>query len=494
MRAAEVFVLENAAWPALLVNDAGTILRRNQAAARVFGQALEGQAPLLTAIWAPENGTTPEQFIAQWERSPSATAPLKLRVKGGTVQTFQVSICSFQRDTQRFLVFQLLSETDARSTDANLAQRQKLEVALQLARSVSLDFNNALTSILGYTSLVLSQMEPDNPWRHLLVEVEKSAARAAEIANDLGTFSRQEKETRPQAGGNLNSVLQRSVDVFRNSDAKKLNWVMQLERRLFVVRFDEAKLQQAFVKVIENAVQAVPPGGRITLVTRNVDLKQETQDRELRLAPGTYVCAEISDNGTGIPPDVLPRVFEPFFTTKKAQGHRGLGLALVYGIAANHGGGVSISSHVNVGTSVRLYLPAEPRVVFDTVISHRDLKGTETILMVDDEDLLLSMGETILSSYGYRVLTASSGQRALELFSQHVKEIALVITDLVMPTMSGRELAENIHRVSPETPVLFTSGFVRPQNQNDELTYLQKPFTSQDLLIKIKTVLSGTIS
>ena len=155
---------------------------------------------------------------------------------------------------------------------------------------------------------------------------------------------------------------------------------------------------------------------------------------------------------------------------------------------------VRVGDCVTARATVREIVAEKRRVVFDTVMSHRDLKGTETILMVDDEDLLLSMGETILSSYGYRVLTANSGQRALELFNQNANEIDLVITDLVMPTMSGRELAENIHRASPETPILYTSGFVRPQNQDDELTYLQKPFTSQDLLIKIKTVLSGSIS
>ena len=415
MKLDDVFALENAGWPALLVNN-GTILRANQAAVKTFGQALEGQAPLLSAIWAPENSSTAELFLAHWERSPAPNVPLKLRVKGGGIHNFSASICAFSKDGQKFLIFQLFSEVAAADAKApgiemGLAQKQKLECALQLARTVSLDFNNALTSILGYTSLVLSQMEPGNPWRHLLVEVEKSAAKAAEIASDLGTFSRQEKETRAQSSGNLNAILQRSVDIFRNADPKKISWTIQFERRLFAAKLDEAKVQQAFVKVLENAVQAVATNGSISVVTRNVDLNTATQDRELRLAPGTYVCIEISDNGTGISPDVLPRVFEPFFTTKKAEGHRGLGLALVYGIITNHGGGVAISSQPNVRTSVRLYLPAESKVVFDSSLSFRDLKGSQTILMVDDEDLLLVMGQTILSAYGYRVLTANSGQR-----------------------------------------------------------------------------------
>jgi two-component system cell cycle sensor histidine kinase/response regulator CckA len=498
MKSDEVFTLENAGWPALLVNEACTILRSNQTARKLFGQALEGAAPLLGTIWAPENGPAPEQFLAQWERSPAATVSLKFRVKGGGISSFSVSICSFHKDEQRFFNFQLLPDWSFAGdhkgppTDFTLAQKHKLDVALQLARTVSLDFNNALTSILGYTSLILSQMEANNPWRHLLVEVEKSASKAAEIANDLGTFSYQEKTARTQASGNLNSTVQRSTDIFRSSTASRITWSVQLERKLFTTKFDEAKLQQAFVKILENANEAIATEGRITVQTRNVELSQGTQDRDLRLAPGTYVCVEFSDSGTGIPADILSRIFEPFFTTKKAAGHRGLGLALVYGIVTNHGGGVAVSSQSGVGTSVRVYLPADKKIVQDSPLSSQDLNGSETILMVDDEDLLLTMGKTILSAYGYKVLTANSGQKALEVFSKQNPRVDLVITDLVMPAMSGRELAEHIRRLSPETPILCTSGFVRSAGQDEQMSYLQKPFTSHELLLKVKTILAGT--
>ncbi|MBC8094574.1 MAG: response regulator [Akkermansiaceae bacterium] len=500
MKLDEVFALDSAGWPALLVNDGCTILRSNQTARKLFGSALEGSAQLLGAIWAPENGPAAEQFLAQWERSPAATVSLKFRVKGGGISSFSASICSFTKDEQRYFIFQLLpdwsfaGDPKGLPTDFTLAQKHKLDVALQLARTVSLDFNNALTSILGYTSLILSQMEPNNPWRHLLVEVEKSASKAAEIANDLGTFSRQDKEPRAQASGNLNSIVQRSTELLRNGTTKQITWSVQLERKLFSAKFDEAKMQQAFMKVLENANDAIETTGRITVQTRNVELSQGTQDRDLRLAPGTYVCIELSDSGAGIPADILPRIFEPFFTTKKASGHRGLGLALVYGIVTNHGGGVAVSSQSGVGTSVRVYLPAEKRIVQDSGANNQDLNGTQTILMVDDEDILLTMGKTILGAYGYKVLTANSGQKALDIFSKQEPRVDLVITDMVMPAMSGRELAEHIHRQSPETPILCTSGFVRPSNQADDVGYLQKPFTSHELLAKVKAVLAGNIS
>ena len=501
MKADAAFALEHAGWPALLVDAAGRVWRANAAAKQLFGPALQGEAPRLAALWAPGASGSAEQFLVAWERSPAPALTLKLRGKEGALLELPASVCAFTQDEQKFFLFQFPAEpagghpqaAKAPAGDTALAQKQKLECALQLARTVALDFNNALTSILGHTSLVLSQMEPNHPWRVSLVEVEKSAAKAAEIANDLGTFSRQEKENRPQAAGNLNLLVQRSVEFLQqNAGPARVTWNLQLERKLLAAKFDEAKMQQAFIKILENSLQALREGeGRITVQTRNIELTQATQDRNVQLAPGAYVCAEFSDNGTGIEPEVLPRIFEPFFTTKRSP-HRGLGLAWVYGIVTNHGGGVAVSSQPGAGASVRVYLPAEKTVVRTPgLASEQDLRGKETILMVDDEDLLLTMGQTILSAYGYQVLTANSGPKALELLAKGQPPVDLVITDLVMPVMSGRELVEKIREFAPTLRVLCTSGYVRPAGQGSEVPYLQKPFTSQELLLKVKASLRG---
>jgi signal transduction histidine kinase/CheY-like chemotaxis protein len=498
MKSEAVFVLEHAGWPALLVDGSGTIHHATEAAVKTFGPALEGASPRLSALWPPDNDSTVEQFLAQWERAPAASTELRLRIKGGSVHAFNASICAFSGDAQKFFVIQLLPETAASAGDArgqspelSLVQKQKLECALQLARTVSLDFNNALTSILGHTSLLLGQMEPNHPWRVSLMEVEKSAAKAAEIANDLGAFSRQEKEPRSQATGNLNSILQRSVEVLQKSKNRRIEWTLQLERKLFATKFDEAKIQQAFVKVLENAVQAIEDSGRILIQSHNVELREPGQDQDLQLGAGTYVCIETTDDGCGIAPDVLPRIFEPFFTTKKEGNHRGLGLAWVYGIVTNHGGGVAVSSKESVGTSVRIYLPAEKKIARDSTADSSNLNGTQTVLMVDDEDLLLTMGQTVLSAFGYTVLTANSGQKALEILAENTSQVDLLITDMVMPTMSGRELVEHAQRLSPHTRIMCTSGFVRPSGESDDAIYLQKPYTSQDLLVKVKSALSN---
>jgi two-component system, cell cycle sensor histidine kinase and response regulator CckA len=497
MKSDVAFALENAGWPALLVDAAGTICRANAAAVSIFGAALGGEAPGLSVVWAPENSSTVDQFLTQWERSAVPMVLLKFREKGGRTLGYLTSVCSFTRDGQQYFVLQLLREgvagaPEARptGTDPGQALKQKLECALQLARTVALDFNNALTSILGHTSLVLSKMEANHPWRDSLIEVEKSASKAAEIANDLGTFSRQEKEARAQASGNLNVLLQRTVEFFRqNAGPEPVAWTLQLDRKLFAAKFDEAKMQQAFMKIIENALQALRTHGRVTLQTRNIELAEPTQDRNARLAAGAYVCVEIIDNGCGIEPEVLPRLFEPFFTTKRGANHRGLGLAWVYGIVTNHGGGVAISSQPGTGTSVRVYLPAEKQIVPDHGLASDDLRGDQTILMVDDEDLLLTMGKMILSSYGYRVVTANGGQKALEILARKDTSVDLVITDLVMPAMSGRELVEHIRRLTPAMRIICTSGYVWPAGQESNGAYLQKPFTSQELLLKVKQAL-----
>ena len=505
------FFLQNADWPALLVRKDGKILRANLAAVRAFGSAIEKADGTLDKIWSPQNPDSSRQFL----NLPPAEKPgsLKFNLKSGLPGVFQAQLCVTASDDSRLL--QLLaplpsepSSAPAKSAgaksaaaaapapaavEASLAHKQKLDCALQLARSIALDFNNALTSILGHTSLLLSKAEADHPWRNSLAEIEKSAAKAAEIANDLAAFSRQEKDSRTHVSGNLNTLLDRTVEAFQASLQTPIILSRQFERKLFTSNFDEAKMQQALVKILENAVESIKAEGKITVQTRNVELTEPTQDRTAKLTPGKYVCVEVTDTGQGIAADVMPRIFEPFFTTKGAR-HRGLGLAWVYGIVTNHGGGVAVSSQPNAGTAVRLYLPATARIAREVPSSPADLSGTQTILFVDDEDLLLTMGQMVLSSFGYTVLTANSGAKALEIFAQAKKRIDLVITDLVMPNMSGRELTEQILRAAPGTRVLWSSGYVRPASEAAESPeherYLQKPFTSQDLLRKVKQVLS----
>ncbi|HEX4122132.1 MAG TPA: ATP-binding protein [Verrucomicrobiae bacterium] len=490
----EEFLLLNADWPCLLVHIHGRVMRVNRAAIRAFGSAIEKDGNL-GMIWSPQNPDSAQHFL----NMPPHEEPMsiKLQLKSGLPGQYQAQSCVTAGET--ICLIQLFKPMAAEAAptaakaapamDAGLAHKQKLDCALQLARSVALDFNNALTSILGHASLLLGKAEPGHPWRNSLTEIEKSAAKAAEIANDLAAFSRQEKDSRVQVAGNLNTLLERTVEALQSSMQKPITLTMQLERKLFTASFDEAKMQQAVVKILENAVESISGQGKINVQTNNLELTEPTQDRTAKLTPGNYVCVEITDSGGGIAAEVMPRIFEPFFTTKGTR-HRGLGLAWVYGIVTNHGGGVAVSSQPDSGTVVRVYLPANRRIVRDAPVSATDLSGTQTILFVDDEDLLLTMGQMVLSSFGYTVLTANSGQKALEIFTKSKKKIDLVITDLVMPNMSGRELTEHIVKAEPKTRILWSSGYLRSADSQEGERYLQKPFTSQDLLRKVKQVLS----
>src|SRR5262245_24200508 len=330
------FGLDNAAWPAFVVDGLGNVRHANEAAVSTFGAVLEGEPALSSSIWSPEMDLTPEQFLAKTERSSLPMMQLKFRVKAGGTARFNSYVCPLHHAGEKFFLFQAMRDasvlggegdavydsveavqkkfesgdtvlrTGAFSFEASAAQRQKLECALQLARTVSLDFNNALTSVLGHTSLVLGKMEPNHPWRQSLMEVERSAQKAAEIAQALAAFSRQEKDAHAQTPGNLNTALSRAVESFQRPGSPRIIWTFHLEKKLFTVNFDEAKMQQAFVKILENAVEAVGSEGRITVRSHNQSLDEPVKSPAVQLAAGHYVCVEFADNGCGILPAVLP--------------------------------------------------------------------------------------------------------------------------------------------------------------------------------------------
>lgn len=522
------FLLEQAGWPAFLVDGTGRILRWSDGALPVFGRLLQPNCTFGKAFWVPENPEGLDGFLAGCRSGEGVPLVAKLKIPAGQTRDFTLIGNALPEDQGQGFIIQCLppppkpvsapvpappavaaapaapsgnttflsavaSGTAAPGTggDSGFILKQKLDCALQLTRTVAIDFNNALTSILGHTSLVLSRLEQNSPWRNSLVEIEKSAARAAEVAADLAGFSRVDREAKPLPTGNLNDLARRAVEMFRSPSRPGLGWELTLEQRPYATAYDEAKMQQAFVKMLENAVQATPDGGRIAVMTRNCDFQEVFQDGTVKIPAGGYVCFEVSDTGCGITQEVLPRIFEPFFTTKKNPPHRGLGLAWVYGIATNHGGFVTVSSTVGRGTSVRLYLPTTRRSVRDEEVRLEELVGTETILVVDDEELLLTMMEVVLGAYGYKVISANSGAKALDIVGKSTEPIHLVVTDLVMPQMSGREFVEKLKVIKPAARVLYASGYTRTASGLPEELYIQKPFTSQSLVRKVKAMLTS---
>jgi two-component system, cell cycle sensor histidine kinase and response regulator CckA len=514
MRSDFVFALENAPWPALVLNDSAMIVRANSSAAAMFAGVTEAGGSSAASFWSQENDSTMEVFLARLERSQVFPLPLKLRIKEGSTAVFESHVSSFSRDGQRFYLFQAFrgaasqgAQPGARfqsgsaeagkpqslradAAESQQAMRHKLECALQLSRSVAMDLNNVLTSILGHTSMLLDRLERDHPWIRSLLEIEKAAEKAASVASDLARFSRQEKEA-AQRAGNLNDIVRNAVETFRTMPASGalVTWNLQLEPNVFAVSADETKVQQAITKILQNAIEALSGQGEVTIRTSNCDAAESRTDGNTLLPAGLYVCVECRDSGPGIPQDILPRVFEPFFSTKQAPAHRGLGLAWVYGIVTNHGGRVAISSDLGRGTVVRLYLPAQKKVIRDLALQGVELIGTQAILVIDDEELVLGMLETVLSSFGYRVVTASTAEVGVELFSLNAGQIDLVITELVMPGKNGRELIGELRHLSPSVPIICSSGHLRPSGLDEDVFYLTKPYSSLDLLRKVKQAL-----
>jgi two-component system, cell cycle sensor histidine kinase and response regulator CckA len=509
------FNLDNAGWPAFVVDNSGMIRRANPASVQQLGTVMEGESALAASIWSPDNELTAEEFLARMERSSTPVTRLSFRVKGGATTWFGAYVCAYAGDGRKYFLFQLLPLAGQKSDrptpgspgaesgtgldagagrgesitgEAALVHKQKLDCALQLTRTLAHDFNNALTGILGHTSLILDQLDTDNPWRQSLIEVEKFAQRAAETAQDLAEFSSPEKDSSRATSGNINRLVRHAVQPFQKAAAAGIEWVMQLERTPAEVHGDEAKLQQAFVRIIENAVEAVGDSGQISVRTLNHAFSHPVISQSVQLPAGRYVSLEVTDTGPGIPSPILTRVFEPFFTTKPAP-HRGLGLAWVYGIVTNHGGVVAITSPPGQGTTVRIFLPAQEQTVTDQPTQVTELRGGETVLVVDDEEMLLRMCQTVLSSFGYRVVIASNGVQAMEFIVQMPAEIDLVITDLVMPGMSGRELMDRLRLVAPGIPVICMSGYVRGGEAAETGRYLRKPFTAQELLRKVREAL-----
>ncbi|MEQ2006474.1 MAG: ATP-binding protein [Limisphaerales bacterium] len=514
------FPLETAAWPVLVVGTTGEVLLANAFARAIFGGADGNPPKRLVGLWTFENGCSAEQFLRQLDSGGTFTFPLKLQTTKEGLVGFLVHVSPWQQDGRKEFIFQIhprpaaaglpkaasatpapaeasassapatasagaMTATTTPDADASaLTLQQKLLCALQLTRTVAMDFNNALTSILGHTTHVLSQMPPDHPWRGSVQQIEKAAERATQVSFDLSSFSREEKEAQPDTSGNLGKLVRKLVDQYKGRSPGTVIWRVNLETRLFSAPFSEAKLAQAVEKILDNAIEAVGAEGTVSVSTQNRDHSRPTEDGRVTLQPGTYVCIEINDTGPGIPADVLPQVVDPFFSTKR--GHRGLGLAWAYGIITNHGGSLALTSPPGQGTTVRIYLPAHGKTLEEGVLADEDLRGDQTVLIVDDEDLLLTMSEMVLTSFGYRVLTATNGRAALDIIERTDSHVDLVVTDLVMPHMDGHQLIQHLQNVAPGLRIICTSGNFRPSNRQLGVTYLQKPFTSQDLLRVVK--------
>jgi two-component system, cell cycle sensor histidine kinase and response regulator CckA len=388
------------------------------------------------------------------------------------------------------------AEDALQSSQLQLQQSQKLEAIGQLAGGVAHDFNNLLTAIIGYTDLSLRRMASDHSLRRNLEEIKKAAERAASLTRQLLAFSR--KQILEPKILDLNLVVTDMHKMLQRLIGEDIKLSTNLATPLGKVKADPGQVQQIIMNLIVNARDAMPRGGIATIETGNVKLDESYALGRATVQPGEYVMLAISDTGEGMDDHTLARIFEPFFTTKEAGKGTGLGLSTVYGIVKQSGGYISAYSELGAGTVFKVYLPriSGNQIALKAPPTKTDVRGTETILLVEDETVVRRMARIILESAGYRVMEATGAAEALAVFENHGDEIQLLVTDVIMPDMSGRVLAEKIRLAHPDLPVLYMSGYtddaiVRHGLLSDGLKFLQKPFTSEALKLKVRDVLEA---
>jgi len=387
--------------------------------------------------------------------------------------------------------------TQRRALEIQLQHAHKMEAVGTLAGGVAHDFNNILHVVSGYVQLLLRRRDPDDPDYGPLHDMDDTLQRASDLVNQLLTFSRK-VDSRPQVV-DFNDMVRQVVRLLERTIPRMIRMEAHLAPDLAAINIDPTQLERILMNLAGNARDAMPSGGRLKLYTKNVRLTDEGGDGT-GLAPGWYVRLTVQDNGTGIAPEVLPQIFDPFFTTKEVGRGTGLGLATVYGIVMSHGGDIRVQSTLGEGTTFDLYFPAleaEPvRVAPATEDQDAVRGGSETILLVDDEPGVVEIGRAILSEYGYTVLEAESGEKALELIAVGQKKIDLVLLDLSMPGMGGQRCLQEIHRIAPELKVVIASGYgidgVGDEGLDlGEYEFISKPFRLHQLLRKVRQVLDG---
>jgi signal transduction histidine kinase len=380
-------------------------------------------------------------------------------------------------------------------TQGQLEQAQKMDAIGRLAGGVAHDFNNLLTVILGRTDILMHPLKPEDPLRRGIELIQRTARRAADLTRQLLAFSR--KQVLEAVVLDLNAVTTDMKDLLGRLIGEDIALVTTPSPDLGRVKADRGQIEQVIMNLAVNARDAMPQGGHLILETENVDLDAEYVRRHVGARPGPHVMLAVSDSGVGIPREIQPHIFEPFFTTKEQGKGTGLGLATVYGIVKQSGGYLEVDSEPGRGTTFRIYLP---RVDATAPAAERSTRpaaadgGTETILLVEDEEGVRELARDILRASGYTVIEARNGAEALLLCERHQGPLDLLLTDVVMPRMSGRELAERLAPLRPDLSVLYMSGYtddavIRHGVLGAGTAFLQKPFTPSALISRVRETL-----
>ena len=386
--------------------------------------------------------------------------------------------------------------TERTQLQASFLQAQKMESVGRLAGGIAHDFNNLLTVMISTADLALGQLKEGDPLHADFQEVRRAAGRAAVLTRQLLAFSR--KQVLQPAVLSLNAVVADMEKMLRPVIGEAIELVFAPAEDLGSVTVDPGQIEQVIMNLAVNARDAMPEGGKLTIETRNAELDDAYAAQHPSVRPGPHVMLAISDTGAGMDEATRAYIFEPFFTTKERGKGTGLGLSTAHGIVEQSGGSIRVDSEVGEGTTFTIYLPRVAEAARDDRPARAvtPARGTETILVVEDEQALRKAIKRILESAGYTVLAAANGGEALLLLEHHEGPVYLMLTDLVMPGLSGRELAQRLARMRPDVKVLYMSGYsddtVVPHGVLDEGThFVGKPFTIEELTRKVREVLDS---
>jgi two-component system, cell cycle sensor histidine kinase and response regulator CckA len=491
--------LESAANAVVITDSAGKLLWLNSAFTALTGFSIEEATGQTFNIL--NSGEHPKSFFREmWNTILGGQiwhGEVVNRRKDGTIFTVEQTITpvrSERGDVARFVTI-MQDVTERKNLEQQLNQAQKMESVGRLAGGVAHDFNNLLSIIIGYSEILMERPGFDSQALRLAEEIKRAGARAATLTRQLLAFSRQQV-LEPRVL-NLNTIVTDTQKMLRRLIGEDVEIQTKLEGDLGRVKADPGQIDQILINLAVNARDAMPTGGKLTIETSNVELDEDYAAHHPPATPGRYVLLAMADTGMGMNREIKARIFEPFFTTKELGKGTGLGLSTVYGIVKQSGGYIWVYSEPGQGSVFKIYLPRVDQPVEPILPAEpaaESLRGTETILVVEDEDTLRTLIRTVLEQSGYTVMEAKSGADALKAVQEHDATIQLLLTDVIMPGMSGPAVAEQLVHAHPKTRVLYMSGYADSYANDRGLlakgaVLIQKPFTREALLRKVREVL-----
>ena len=483
----------------------GRITAWNRGAELMYGYG-EAEALLMNIerLTAPEKVAEQKDFIRRLVAGEDVTSFETLRVtQDGRVLDVWMTVTKLMDDAGKPIG---LASTERDITERKLLEEQvrasqKMEAIGSLAGGVAHDFNNLLSVILSYTGFAIEGVREGDPMRDDLLEVKKAGERAAVLTRQLLAFSR--KQILQPVPLDLNEIVAGIEKMLRRILGEDIDLLLKLTPDIGLTLADPGQIEQVLMNLVVNARDAMPEGGKLTIETSTVEIDEEYAARHVAVKPGPYVQLTVTDTGYGMDQQTKARLFEPFFTTKEKGKGTGLGLSTVYGIVTQSGGKIWVYSELGQGTTFKIYLPHELSATKATPIKPptvpRRLTGTETILVVEDEEALCQVAKRALDAAGYTVLTARDGKEAILTCAEHVGDIQLLLTDVVMPGMSGRALVQEVLKTRPTLKILYMSGYtddaiVHHGVLDTGTHFLAKPFTAADLTRKVREVLDEGIT